>query len=472
MKNINRVLLRVGLAVAVVLALGIGHASAFPFLDEPFYYPVGPLASSDPLHPSPWHVGEDDMAFSVVASILGKTNVFQLIDQISSTSAFTTKRDNFYPLDMGVMYFDFDIAYDGDPEARMKMTFRNHYSQPNAADALTLFGIWLHGDDLRGSMGNLHVDWWADSNHDIIVNMTPNQWYHITMAIDLDNERQVDFYVDDPTMSGAPVLEYEMYDLGYIPAEDKIFETVAFQTYKLDPWNQTDFAVYFDNFAGQMQCFMTVEPLQRDLVPLDLTAAPTPPHVTVFTLSNPGLDTVTSYTIEEVDSAGDPYDYSWLSLDKTSGGPLVTGSSDTVTATIDDSLSPAGPVAYLKFSNSCGYSEIRRLDVITDRILVWYMADVEPDAPDSHGVGQTFLLDQGAKQGQLAFDGAAIDCRAWHIVDSALEKTKWQSNDENSPMDISSAVGATMPRAPPARTWPFTSRPSRSAVIGAARMAC
>ncbi|MHC4444414.1 MAG: BACON domain-containing protein [Planctomycetota bacterium] len=434
MNIMHRILLSLALAAAALLALGIGEASALPNLNEQFDYGPGFLAKlpfGPDLPDEPWYYGEDNPGFTIVASILGKTNVLKITNKVpGGYSSGGTIRDNFYPLEMGVIYFDFDIAWDDTADIARKMFFRK-YQSVSGADSL--FEIWLHGDDKQGAMGNLHVNWHADPTGDLIQNMAANQWYHITLAIDMDNNL-LNAYVDDPTRSGAPVL------VDY-PINDRTFGSFGYNTY-----DGAASAVYFDNYTGQMQCFMTVEPIQRDLVPLDLITEPlpTPPHETVFTLTNVGLDSPLTYTVEEVNSAGQSHDYAWLSLDKTSGGPLASGSSDTVTATIDDSLSPAGPVGYLKFSNSCGYSEIRQLDVITDRILVWYMADVAPDAPDSHGVGQTFLLDQGVKQGQLAFDGAAIDCRAWHIVDSALEKTKWQSNDETSNVNIGSSTGATI----------------------------
>jgi len=73
-------------------------------------------------------------------------------------------------------------------------------------------------------------------------------------------------------------------------------------------------------------------------------SAQTPAPV-IYTFENTGAPSV-SYTVTS--SAG------WLVLDKTGGGPILPGGSDTVTGTIDvTGLEPGGYVATLTFTDAC-----------------------------------------------------------------------------------------------------------------------
>ncbi|MHC4443735.1 MAG: COG1470 family protein, partial [Planctomycetota bacterium] len=101
-----------------------------------------------------------------------------------------------------------------------------------------------------------------------------------------------------------------------------------------------------------------------------------------------------NYTVQEVDSGGTPNDYGWLSLDKTSGGPVPPGASDTVTATITGTPKVSAnwdktDTAYLLFTPDCGDAVLRRIDR-TDQSLgdmfgfqFTYKGDVDPLVADS-----------------------------------------------------------------------------------------
>ncbi|HPU26516.1 MAG TPA: hypothetical protein PL151_03385 [Phycisphaerae bacterium] len=73
-----------------------------------------------------------------------------------------------------------------------------------------------------------------------------------------------------------------------------------------------------------------------------------------------------SYTVAETDAAGNPYDYAWLTLDKTGGGPVDDGQSDTVTVTVTNTvMEPGLYTAYLTFVDTCDpvATHTRRIDM-------------------------------------------------------------------------------------------------------------
>src|SRR5690606_13297250 len=76
------------------------------------------------------------------------------------------------------------------------------------------------------------------------------------------------------------------------------------------------------------------------------TGSPAPVADAVFTLTNTGVDGLT-YTVSKESECA------WLTLDRSGGGPLEHGQSDTVTASIDPTGLPPGiHSCTLRFSNT------------------------------------------------------------------------------------------------------------------------
>jgi len=118
------------------------------------------------------------------------------------------------------------------------------------------------------------------------------------------------------------------------------------------------------------------------------------PQNHTFTVTNSLGAGDRNYTVQEVDAGGIPTDYAWLSLDKTSGGPLPPGSSDTVTVTITGTPNAPGTfdnadTAYLLFTPDCGDAVLRRIDRTDTHIgdffgfKFTYKGDVNPLDADS-----------------------------------------------------------------------------------------
>jgi len=174
------------------------------------------------------------------------------------------------------------------------------------------------------------------------------------------------------------------------------------------------------------------------------TAQPAPVVYTVTNTSN--VDSLT-YTVAEVDAAGDPYDYAWLSLD-TAGSTVETGESDTVTASIDTSgLTPETYVAYLKFAQAA-FEETRRINLTVTASgfvqIVEYFGVVNPTDANSGGPGITFASRAGVLQGKLVTSGSVAEGSdngsVWYIQDTSDAKTKLSSVPAT---EIHPRVGAT-----------------------------
>jgi len=108
-----------------------------------------------------------------------------------------------------------------------------------------------------------------------------------------------------------------------------------------------------------------------------------------FTVTNT-LGADRTYAIAEVDVGGNPTDHDWISIDKTSIGPLAEGSSDTLTVTVSPNATrDQQRFAYIKFTPDCGPEIIRT--VLQDDTYIGdlygykrvYLGDVVPDTVDS-----------------------------------------------------------------------------------------
>ncbi|MBI4579627.1 MAG: hypothetical protein HY718_08000 [Planctomycetes bacterium] len=74
-------------------------------------------------------------------------------------------------------------------------------------------------------------------------------------------------------------------------------------------------------------------------------------------------------------------------------------------------------------------------------VVVWYLGNVAPDAPDAAGPGVNFVLFNGIEQGKLVYDATAGDYKAWYILDSNTARTKYRVSN---PVDIECDPGATI----------------------------
>ncbi|UCD30327.1 MAG: hypothetical protein JSV03_07625 [Planctomycetota bacterium] len=108
-----------------------------------------------------------------------------------------------------------------------------------------------------------------------------------------------------------------------------------------------------------------------------------------FTVTNdPGSIGSLNYTVEECDAGGNSLDHTWLTLSKTSGGPIAPGDSDTLVASVTSV--PGGTTGYVKFTPSgCGSGlteqirEIMLIDMTDAGYKFSYLGDVHPTTANS-----------------------------------------------------------------------------------------
>ena len=145
----------------------------------------------------------------------------------------------------------------------------------------------------------------------------------------------------------------------------------------LDQWDfEFDCVAYrdegmSDNFtcgAPAQSCALAVSPTDSQSVAAIKNGEPSVPSL-AFVVANSGADWV-GYTAAETDEAGNPVEYTWISLDKPAGGPIPAGSSEVVRVVVTDTNLPAGTyTAYVTFRNNCSppLNYTRRIDLtITD----------------------------------------------------------------------------------------------------------
>jgi hypothetical protein len=144
-----------------------------------------------------------------------------------------------------------------------------------------------------------------------------------------------------------------------------------------------------------------------------------------FTVTNTGSADL-NYTVQKVGTCD------WLWLDKTLGGPLAGGSSDTVTITVDGNGLTEEEACTLEFTNdrSLPDTQIRtvKVNIAANPIVQTYNGDVDPETADSFGTGYTFTHFSGStKQGMVVQDNDAVDGWAWRMVDDDEHLTSWHS---------------------------------------------
>ncbi|MHC4499991.1 MAG: hypothetical protein ACYS21_12855, partial [Planctomycetota bacterium] len=218
------------------------------------------------------------------------------------------------------------------------------------------------------------------------------------------------------------------------------------------------------------ECGWTVKPetTQSSKIEADMTVFGrcTDPTSYDFTVTSLGGADV-SYTVDEVLSDGvTGTDYDWLDLAKAGGGPIPSGSYDTLTVTVtsDDT----DKTAYLRFTPSCGISStgvgpvVRRIDVT--RLVTSdlgekafkhaYLGDVDPMAVDSCGVGCTFEIHTAVNSkneavGTVVADGEAQNGTAFYVSTAVTGRHGYQSHTTDATHTdvrdfISGKLGFTM----------------------------
>ncbi|MHC4445937.1 MAG: C-type lectin-like domain-containing protein, partial [Planctomycetota bacterium] len=237
-----------------------------------------------------------------------------------------------------------------------------------------------------------------------------------------------------------------------------------------DDANSTEIAFNREISLEVKECDWTVKPettqfskIEADMTVFGRCTDPTSYDFTVTSLG--GADV--SYTVDEVQSDGVTVtDYTWLDLAKTSGGPIPSGSYDTLTITVtsDDT----DKTAYLLFTPSCGGGSIgvdpvvRRIDVT--RLVTSdlgekafkhaYLGDVDPMAVDSCGVGCTFEIHTAVNSkleavGTVVADGEAQNGTAFYISTAVTGRHGYQSHTTDATHTdvrdfISGKLGFTM----------------------------
>ncbi|MHC4445830.1 MAG: COG1470 family protein [Planctomycetota bacterium] len=145
------------------------------------------------------------------------------------------------------------------------------------------------------------------------------------------------------------------------------------------------------------------------------------PQTYTFTVTNT-VGASRTYDVAETDAGGTPLPnpgYTWLSLDKTAGGPIASGSSDTVTMTVNISLpDDTREYAYLTFTPNCGDPIIRKIQATNTNIGdAWgikgvYKGDVHPmdagSCTEANGHDCNFVASYGIVGGAHQWYGTVV----------------------------------------------------------------
>jgi hypothetical protein len=128
-------------------------------------------------------------------------------------------------------------------------------------------------------------------------------------------------------------------------------------------------------------CLSVVVPDDGNQAAHAITGQAATPSQIVYTVINGGANTV-HYSIAEVDDQGQPLDYGWLSLDKSSVA-LDSELSEPVTAAIDTAgLIPGVYTAYVRFTDDCNpVTVITRTIVLTVETCPWAVTPLQLTGP-------------------------------------------------------------------------------------------
>jgi len=132
------------------------------------------------------------------------------------------------------------------------------------------------------------------------------------------------------------------------------------------------------------------------------------PIIYVYSHTGPGE---VSYMVEETDAQGVPYDYPWLALNKTGGGPLSGGQSDEVIVTVTDTqMIPGTHTAYITFVDTCDpvLTHMRRIDLTISSIFGDWDQDGDIDM-DDFAAFQRCWTGMGDPHGEFVPECAVFD---------------------------------------------------------------
>ena len=228
MKSRNKIFWSLLLSATVLMAMGIGTASAsylVTTLNEGFE--VAPdfpdITLGDGTSPGePWGFGNKaSITYHAAGYTTNGTQVLKMDQTIKTGSnygpylAADRNAGNTGP-DSGIWDLDLDVALD-DGSQHSKFYFRS-------TDGPTLFSMWFEA-------GEINIDLTEE-----VITPVAGAWNHLTLEIDLDADL-LDVYVNDPAKTGAPaVSDYAIVDARW--------DCIGTQTYVTDPG-----VTYVDNMV-------------------------------------------------------------------------------------------------------------------------------------------------------------------------------------------------------------------------------
>ena len=203
------------------------------------------------------------------------------------------------------------------------------------------------------------------------------------------------------------------------------------------PWGP-----YLQVSTETIECTWEVSPAPTNTAYVLASLTPQTYEITVKALTGAQI----SYTVQEVAADGvTPQDHAWLTLDKTSGGPITAGNSDKVRFTVN---SPnQANTGYLRFVPSCGsatggaHPQVRTIQVVNSLlngqpVVSEYQGDMDPLLLGSCGTDCQFELvvtEPGCQaMGEVVIDPAASDRKAWKIADDSTADTWTYFRTSNS----------------------------------------
>ncbi|MHC4444413.1 MAG: hypothetical protein ACYTF1_02495 [Planctomycetota bacterium] len=258
----NKLFWRVAVFAGILLAMGIGTASAslpVSAMNEDFEVASanGMLGEMTPIgclyRPGKFSSAGEPWGFGQGPSLLYKaggftTNTTQVLE-INQTKKVGSNYGPYMPCDVTpanqgpsscVWLMDLDVAMNG-TDQHSKLYFR-------MAGGGTLFELWFEA-------GTVTIGWHGAT---VIGSVTQGQWYHITLTIDLDNDN-VDAAVDGvPVLMDHPINDSPRWDnvgaqtyLTYPPSETYLDNIVVSQLVDIDILPSDDINLFTVNMQGK-----------------------------------------------------------------------------------------------------------------------------------------------------------------------------------------------------------------------------
>ncbi len=193
--------------------------------------------------------------------------------------------------------------------------------------------------------------------------VTSAQWHTLRAEIDVRNNLTT--YKFDGVALGAVNPQTHGEDLGTFQANVEDFvDSISITRVENGPltgYTLFDDVTIVSCDTPDPQCTANVYPwryaagfTQLPWAPDSLTAPN--PASRDYIFSNEGLVDIAGYSVDTVNRDGTAHvDYPWMTLSKTSGGPLAPQTQDPlpVTATFNSGQAPGAHLGYLKFTDSC-----------------------------------------------------------------------------------------------------------------------